>query len=191
MGSAGAVPLLQARRRFAGSTDFRLYDVVADGGGVIDDVFAYSNGRGDDRSLIVYHNRFGSASGWVRESVPFSVPDEAGGGRTVVKRPLGAGWRLSDADDAFVLLDGKLSRPDGGSAATLIQPLFGLQGVGLVTWNGWGSLASWVPLVLNLEMHGEGTGPSAGSSAARSRSSFTAPSPISQPPAPRRPPARR
>jgi hypothetical protein len=59
--------------------------------------------------------------------------------------------------DAFVLLDGKVTRPDGGSAATLIPPLFGLQGVGLMTWNGWGSLASWVPLVINLEMHGQGT----------------------------------
>jgi hypothetical protein len=33
------------------------------------------------------------------------------------------------------LLDGKATRPDGGSAAQLIPPLFGLEGVGLVTWN--------------------------------------------------------
>ena len=45
------VPLLRERRRFAGSADFRLYDVVGDGGGVVEDVFAYSNGRGGDRSL--------------------------------------------------------------------------------------------------------------------------------------------
>jgi hypothetical protein len=58
--------------------------------------------------------------------------------------------------DAFVGLDGKATRPDGGSAAVLIPPLFGLQGVGLMTWNGWGGIGVWVPLVINLEMHGQG-----------------------------------
>src|SRR6185436_5826614 len=46
------VPLLHDRWRYAGAADFRLYDVTADGGGVLDDVFAYSNGRGADRSLV-------------------------------------------------------------------------------------------------------------------------------------------
>lgn len=58
--------------------------------------------------------------------------------------------------DPFVELDGKATRPDGGSAAVLIPPLFGLQGVGLMTWNGWGGIGVWVPLVINLEMHGQG-----------------------------------
>src|SRR4051812_20083897 len=98
------VPLLHRRAQFAEVRDFLLYDVTSDGGRRLDDVFAYSNvGPRGERSLVVYHNRFGSASGWVRESVPFSVPDEAGGGRTIVKRTLGDGWRLADADGAFVL----------------------------------------------------------------------------------------
>ncbi len=59
--------------------------------------------------------------------------------------------------DAFVNLDGKVTRPDGGSAAVLIPPLFGLEGVGLMTWNGWGGIGVWVPLVIVLEMHGQGT----------------------------------
>ncbi|MBA2717669.1 MAG: serine hydrolase [Chloroflexi bacterium] len=67
------VPLLRERQRFAGSVDFRLYDVVADGGGLVEDVFAYSNGLGPDRSLVVYHNRHASTAGWIRESVPFAV----------------------------------------------------------------------------------------------------------------------
>jgi len=58
--------------------------------------------------------------------------------------------------DAFVILDGKVTRPDGGPAAVLIPALFDLQGSGLVTWNGWGGIASWVPVVINLEMHGQG-----------------------------------
>ena len=59
--------------------------------------------------------------------------------------------------DAFVFLDGKAVKPDGSSAAVTIPPVFGLNGVGLVTWNGFGSLASWVPLVANVEIHGMGT----------------------------------
>ena len=81
---AQIVPLLRERRRFAGSGDFRLYDVVTDGGGLIEDVFAYSNGRGADRSLIVYHNRFGSTAGWIRDSIPFAV--KAGDGSKTIER---------------------------------------------------------------------------------------------------------
>jgi hypothetical protein len=59
--------------------------------------------------------------------------------------------------DASLLLDGKAFRPDGKSAATLIPPAFGLAGVNLGTWTGFGSTTYWNALVANLEMHGKGT----------------------------------
>lgn len=59
--------------------------------------------------------------------------------------------------DAEVFLDGKAFRPDGRSAATLIPPAFGLAGVNLHTWTGWGSVTHWNAFVANLEMHGKGT----------------------------------
>lgn len=59
--------------------------------------------------------------------------------------------------DAELLLDGKGFRPDGKSAATLIPPAFGLAGVNLHTWTGWGSVPHWNAFVANLEMHGRGT----------------------------------
>jgi hypothetical protein len=59
--------------------------------------------------------------------------------------------------DAEVLLDGKGFRPDGKTAATLIPPAFGLAGVNLHTWTGWGSVPHWNAFVANLEMHGKGT----------------------------------
>ena len=43
------------------------------------------------------------------------------------------------------------------SAATLIPPAFGLAGVNLHTWTGWGSVPHWNAFVANLEMHGKGT----------------------------------
>jgi hypothetical protein len=59
--------------------------------------------------------------------------------------------------DAALLLDGKAFRPDGGSAATLIPAAFGLAGVNLHTYTGWGSVTHWNALVANLEMGGRGT----------------------------------
>ena len=59
--------------------------------------------------------------------------------------------------DAELILDGKGFRPDGKSAATLIPPAFGLAGVNLHTWTGWGSVPYWNAFVANLEMHGQGT----------------------------------
>lgn len=59
--------------------------------------------------------------------------------------------------DAELFLDGKAFRPDGKSAATLIPPAFGLAGVNLHTWTGWGSVTYWNAFVANLEMHGQGT----------------------------------
>jgi len=59
--------------------------------------------------------------------------------------------------DAELFLDGKAFRPDGKSAATLIPPAFGLPGVNLHTWTGWGSVTHWNAFVANLEMHGQGT----------------------------------
>ena len=59
--------------------------------------------------------------------------------------------------DAELLLDGKGFRSDGKTAATLIPPAFGLAGVNLHTWTGWGSVTYWKAFVANLEMHGKGT----------------------------------
>lgn len=59
--------------------------------------------------------------------------------------------------DAQVFLDGKGFRSDGGSAATLIPPAFGLAGVNLGTSTGFGSTTYWNAFVANLEMHGQGT----------------------------------
>jgi hypothetical protein len=65
------------------------------------------------------------------------------------------GWGVGKFD-AELVLDGKTEGPRG-SAATLIPPAFGLAGVNLHTWTGWGSVTHWNAFVSNLEMHGQGT----------------------------------
>jgi hypothetical protein len=59
--------------------------------------------------------------------------------------------------DAELFLDGRAFSPSGGSGATLIPPAFGLAGVNLHTWTGWGGVTYWNAFVANLEMHGKGT----------------------------------
>ena len=62
--------------------------------------------------------------------------------------------------DAEVFLDGKAVNNDASGvnrAPTLIPPAFGLAGVNLHTWTGWGSVTYWNAFVANLEMHGQGT----------------------------------
>jgi hypothetical protein len=68
--------------------------------------------------------------------------------------------------DAELILDGKAFNPAQVSngvvtrtnvpGATLIPPAFGLGGINLHTWTGWGSIPHWNAFVANLEMHGVG-----------------------------------
>src|SRR5205085_1659349 len=59
--------------------------------------------------------------------------------------------------DAELDKDGKAFRPDGKQAGTLIPPAFGLAGVNLHTWTGFGSVPYWNAYVAATEMHGSGT----------------------------------
>jgi cytochrome c5 len=61
--------------------------------------------------------------------------------------------------DAVLDKDGatKAFRPDGKPGATLIPPAFGLAGVNLHTWTGFGSVPYWNAYVAATEMHGSGT----------------------------------
>jgi hypothetical protein len=61
-------PLLRKRWLFSGVENFALYDFVAEGGGVDDDVFAYSNRVGGERALVLYNNKWKSTRGRVHAS---------------------------------------------------------------------------------------------------------------------------
>ena len=59
--------------------------------------------------------------------------------------------------DAELDKDGKALRPDGKQAGTLIPPAFGLAGVNLSTWTGFGSMPYWNAYVAGTQMHGAAT----------------------------------
>ncbi|GAB7027716.1 alpha-amylase family glycosyl hydrolase [Geotalea toluenoxydans] len=80
-------PLMGKRWLFSGSENFVLYDFFA-GGQVNEDVFAYSNLKGCERGIILYHNKFAETSGWIRTSTAIGVKG-ANGETVLVQKSLG------------------------------------------------------------------------------------------------------
>ena len=96
-------PLLRRRSLFAEVADFYLYDFYAADGQVNEDVFAYSNMRGDERALVVYHNRYADTSGWIKNSAAVSVKSGAGDESQLVSKSLAQGLDLDPAGDQYTI----------------------------------------------------------------------------------------
>jgi glycosidase len=102
-------PLLRRRYLFAGVDNFFLYDVFAPEGYVNEDIFAYSNRVGGERALVVYHNKFAEARGWIRTSVAYAMKigsgDDQGhlGEKQLVQKNLGEGLGLRAEPDHFAI----------------------------------------------------------------------------------------
>lgn len=98
-------PLLHRRAEFSGVDNFLLYDFFTPEGGVDEDVYAYSNGMGGERNLVVYNNKFPSTRGWVRMSAGYM--DKAS--RQVRQRSLGEGLNLQPGENRFLLYRDQVS----------------------------------------------------------------------------------
>jgi hypothetical protein len=117
----------------------------------VDDAFAPGIGH----RLDGWPNRDLNVGAIVGLSPDLSVVDNLLGVDDATTRKVLASWGPGKFD-AELFLDGKAFRPDGKTAATLIPPAFGLAGVNLHTFEGWGSVTYWNAFVANLEMHGKG-----------------------------------
>jgi glycosidase len=95
-------PLLRRRSWFAEASDFLLYEFVTDGRAVDEQVFAYSNGSGPTRSLVLFHDRFGSTTGTIRDSVPVAKI-LADGRKRLGRRSLADGLGLPNGAGDFVV----------------------------------------------------------------------------------------
>jgi hypothetical protein len=95
-------PLLHRRALFAEVEDFRLYDFFTPDGYVDENVFAYSNRMGQERSLVLYHNRYAETRGWARMSVGYVVKDEAGE-KTLVQQSLAEGLQIPADPRAYLI----------------------------------------------------------------------------------------
>jgi hypothetical protein len=101
-------PLLRKRYLFAEVRDFLLYDFYTPDGYVNEDVFAYSNQSGKERALVVYHNRYSSTKGWIRNSAAYSVKT-SGGERMLIQRHLAEGLNLENHGDTFTIFRDHIS----------------------------------------------------------------------------------
>ncbi|OGP74388.1 MAG: alpha-amylase [Deltaproteobacteria bacterium RBG_16_49_23] len=96
-------PLMKRRSLFSGVDHFLLYDFFTLEGQVNENVFAYSNRFGEQRSLVIYHNRYEDARGWVRTSVAYSGSAGGGGDRKLIQKDLGEGLGLHNNPDYFCI----------------------------------------------------------------------------------------
>ncbi|MBK9944128.1 MAG: alpha-amylase [Kouleothrix sp.] len=94
-------PLMHKRYLFAEVEHFLLYDFFTTDGALTEDVYAYSNRHGDERALVLYHNKYAEVRGWVRSSAAFSV--KTGDERTLIQRTIGEGLSLQAGDGIFYI----------------------------------------------------------------------------------------
>lgn len=73
-------PLMKKRYLFAEAEHFRLYDFTLTAGSINENVFAYSNGMGDERVLVCINNSYDRTSGHLKISVPFLDKSLSGNG---------------------------------------------------------------------------------------------------------------
>lgn len=64
-------PVLHRRYLFADVANFRLYDFYTPHGNVDENVFAVSNTYGDQKALMIYHNRYATTRGTIKLSAAF------------------------------------------------------------------------------------------------------------------------
>ncbi len=96
-------PLLHKRHLFAGVDHFLLYDFFTPEGHVNEDVFAYSNRYGNDRSLVIFNNKLNSARGWIKTSVAFSAKEGGSNARSLIQRTLADGLSFDHSDNSFLI----------------------------------------------------------------------------------------
>jgi len=91
-------PLLHKRHIFAGSSDFTLYDFWNGYGSVDENIFAYSNRHGNERSLVVYNNKYDATRGSIHISAGYM--DKGSG--SLRQRSLSEGLALPTSGSAVI-----------------------------------------------------------------------------------------
>jgi hypothetical protein len=95
------VPLLRRRAAFSGTDRFHLYDALDDGGRVVEDVYAFSNGSGADRNLVLVHHRHAETTVRIDHSIA-AAPVGGGASRTSLR--LAAALEIPGDDGTVIRL---------------------------------------------------------------------------------------
>ena len=94
-------PLLHRRALFAEVSTFLLYDFYTDHGSVNENVFAYSNGLGTERALVIFNNKYADSRGWIRVSSAY-CEKLSSGGRGLRQRTLSEAFGISGDHAQFI-----------------------------------------------------------------------------------------
>ncbi len=94
-------PILRKRYLFSRTEDFFLYDFLCEDGKTDEDVFAFSNSYGEERALIVCHNKEKKTEGWIRDSVPRA--EKNGDEITLTKKTLCEALRISEKEGYYTI----------------------------------------------------------------------------------------
>ena len=95
-------PLMKKRYLFSGVDNFLLYDLWEDGH-VNENVFAYSNGCGNERAIVFYNNKYDQAHGWIKQSDPYAVKTGNGDEVVMKSRSISEGLNLTAEDDKYCI----------------------------------------------------------------------------------------
>ncbi|MHA1670306.1 MAG: alpha-amylase family glycosyl hydrolase [Promethearchaeota archaeon] len=84
-------PLMKKRYLFAEVKNFLFYDFFS-GDSVNEDVFAYSNRVGNERALVIYHNKYSETKGFIKNSVAFVLKNN--GDKKLQQKSIAEGLNL-------------------------------------------------------------------------------------------------
>ncbi|MCX5812567.1 MAG: alpha-amylase family glycosyl hydrolase [Proteobacteria bacterium] len=102
-------PLLHRRYLFAGVECFLLFDFFTHSGYVNEDVFAYSNRFENEATLVIYHNKNNTVSGWIKTSASYSVKKGSDSERELVQKNVGDGLAPGTGEGCFIIFRDHIS----------------------------------------------------------------------------------
>jgi glycosidase len=94
-------PLLRKRSLFSEVENFLFYDFLKLDGSIDEDVFAYSNQKQGNKSLVIYHNRYKHTRGHIKLSVPFAV--KSGEEKSLIQKSLGQGLEIPETTNSYLI----------------------------------------------------------------------------------------
>ncbi|MEI7811750.1 MAG: alpha-amylase family glycosyl hydrolase [Ignavibacteria bacterium] len=96
-------PLMSKRYMFSQVTDFWFYDFIDSNGYINENVFAYTNKSGNERSIVIYNNKYDEARGWINKTTAKAVPTGHGEEKTIAYSNLAQALDLKTQDNYFYI----------------------------------------------------------------------------------------
>ena len=96
-------PLLKKRSLFAEANHFWLFDFFTSQGYVNEDVYAYSNQSDGEHTLVIYHNRFATAEGWIKTSTAVLRKDIPNAEKQLIQKSLADALEIPNQENWYTI----------------------------------------------------------------------------------------